>query len=345
LLLSPLSAALALGMTLAGARLDTAHELRSALHWRDSADADAELATLLGGVRARSGVEFRSANRLWGQRGVKFTAAFSARLQRDYAASMAELDFAADPATAAASVNGWVANETGGLITDLVSPTSIPRDLRVLLTNALYFKAEWQTRFPSEATHAGEFSTPHGDVPALYMKRSGEFRYAKLPGLQLVELPYRGELAMLIALPDAADALSAIELRLPAGLERWVAALSPRTAHVALPRFSSSSALDLKGPLQALGVRRAFQPGAEFSGMLESPADALAIGMIVQQTRLEVDEQGATAAAATAVGMYGLEARDEPRVTMSHPFLFLLRDTRSGLLLFSGRLCDPSAGG
>jgi serpin B len=116
LLLSPLSAALALGMALAGARLETAHELRSALHWSDSAAPDAELATLLGGLRARSGVEFRSANRLWGQRGVNFAAEFSAWLERDYAASLAELDFAADPATAAASVNGWVANETGGLV-------------------------------------------------------------------------------------------------------------------------------------------------------------------------------------------------------------------------------------
>jgi serpin B len=303
------------------------------------------LAALLGGLRDRPGVDFRSANRLWGQHGVNFALEFSARLDRNYGAALVTLDFAADPATAVASVNGWVTNQTGGLITDLVTPASITRDLRVLLTNALYLKAEWQTRFPSAATHAGTFSTPHGDVAARYMKRSGEFRYAKLPGLQLVELPYRGELAMLIALPDARDGLSALELRLPDGIERWLLALSPRTAHVALPRFSSSCSLDLKGPLEVLGVRRAFQPGAEFSAMLAPPAEALAIGMIVQQTRLEVDEQGATAAAATAVGMYGLEARDEPRISMSHPFLFLIRDTRTGLLLFIGRMVDPSAGG
>jgi serpin B len=344
LLVSPLSAAVALGMTLAGARGETARELQSALHWSHSADPDAELAALLQSLRERSGVTFLSANRLWGQRSVNFGLDFAARLDRSYGAPLVELDFADDPALAAASVNGWVASETGGLITDLVNPASIRRDLRVLLTNALYFKAQWKTQFPIAATVSGTFSTRHGEVPARYMKRSDGFRYAKLPGLQLVELPYRGEFTMLVALPDATDGLGALERRLTAGLERWLDALAPRTAHVALPRFSLSSTLALVEPLRLLGVRRAFEPGAEFSAMLQQPGESLAVGMIVQQTRLDVDEQGAVAAAATAVGMYGLEARDEPRVAANHPFLFLIRDTRTGLVLFIGRVEDPSGG-
>ena len=348
LLLSPLSAALALGMALEGARGETARELESALHWSDTPTVSAELGPLVRRLSegdGQDGVSLLSANHLWGRRDAGFAHDFVERLDRRYGAPLTELDFAADPVLASADINRWVSTQTRGLITELVSPVGITPDLSLVLTNALYFKADWATQFPVEATLSGNFRTPDGDVSASFMRRSGQFRYGELAGLQLVELPYRGNLAMLIALPRAVDGLAEIEQRMPNGLERWLAALSPRTAHVAIPRFRSSSSLDLREPLRALGVRRAFEPAADFSAMLEHPGRSLAVGMIVQQTRVEVDERGATAAAATAVGMYGLEARDEPRISASHPFLFLIRDTSTGLVLFIGRVEDPSRDG
>jgi serpin B len=347
LVLSPFSAAVALAMTLAGARGETERAMRHTLHLTSLPEphsAFGEVVRRLADRDGKDGLTLRSSNRLFGQTGFGFSAKFVALLGGTYGAPLGEVDIAREPEAARGVINDFIASRTGGLVPELLSASALAARPRLVLVNALYFRGEWRHRFDPGVTSEVAFRTPGGEVKVPFMRRTAELRYGRVHGAQLLELPYRGGLSMLLALPDAPDGLANLERRIPAGYERWLAALAPRTVQVGLPRWKSSTTLELGDALRALGMGSAFGAGADFSGMLEDGrhGDGLAIGTAVQQATIDVDERGATAAAATAVGMYGLEARDEPEFTATHPFLFFVRDDVSGAVLFAGRVVNPS---
>ena len=183
--------------------------------------------------------------------------------------------------------------------------------------------------------------------------------YPDSAGFLMVELPYKGDqLAMVVLLPREPDGLPHLESMLTsASLAEWLGHLRPRAVDTALPRFKSSAAMDLAQPLQALGMRRAFvspasPDGAQFGGMsaANDPARQLFIGGVRQQTWIEVDEKGTEAAAATAVMMAPGSAMPNrtmvaftPVFRADRPFVYLIRDRRSGAILFLGRHVDPRA--
>ncbi len=344
--LSPFNLRLTLLMAHGGARGDTAREMAAVLRAADQPPLDRPAVAALRRLRqasAADGQVLALANRLWGMHGVAFHDDFLA-LQRDaYGAPLERIDFG--DAAAVGVINGWIAEQTGGLIRDLLKPGSLSPSTPLVLTGAVYFKALWAEPFSMQQTVATPFFASGGRRPMVHMMSNtvSGARYAELDGVQVLELPYRGgETSMVIALPRAPDGLAALEARMtPALVEQWQQALRAQEVSVMLPRFRLDSRFSLADALQAMGMATAFDPArADFSGM---SVDRMFIAQVVHGAFVEVDESGTEAAAATAVvAGYGMPP-PIPTVHATHPFLFFIRHPPTGAILFMGRITDPCA--
>jgi serpin B len=354
LALSPLSIAAALTMTWAGARGETAAQMKKVLHLEGSPDHALEVAgKLVTGYEAPGAkVTVRVANRLFGASGYPFAPAYLDRVRAAFGAPLDPVDFAGGAEEGRRHINGWVAQQTQDRIKDLIPTGGVDPTTKLVLANAIYFLGDWALPFKKEATSpAPFFATPADvrDVPTMH--QTATFRYASTDGVALLEMPYAGgDLAMTIVLPAAADGLAAVEARLsPAVLDAWIGALAPTNVVVSLPKIEidPSSALSLGGVLSALGMPLAFSESeADFSGMVSSPAPGLYLSKVFHKAFVKVDEKGTEAAAATAAVMMPRSVQRQvqppPEFKADHPFLFFLRDTKSGAILFMGRVSDPS---
>lgn len=350
---SPASLAIALAMTWAGARGQTADEVRAVLGL--VGDRDAILDDLGGLARVvgdpASGVTLRMANRLFGARGLPLDPGFVATMRDTFAADLEPLDLA-DAAAARRHINTWVAARTEGRIAELLPDGAITPLTRLLLVNALYFLGRWAEPFAFEATRDAPFTIAPGQtrqVPTMHAMRT--LRLARGAGGRVLELPYAGGgAAMWIALPDRVDGLADLEASLDATtFGRWRAGFAAERVAVALPRFTVDPprAIDAGQALTALGMPTAFDGDrADFTGMSDpaDPADRLYLADVFHQATVIVDERGTEAAAASAARMAvrGASPRAEPFV-VDRPFLFAIVDRASGLVLFLGRVVDPTA--
>jgi serpin B len=243
-------------------------------------------------------------------------------------------------------INAWVEKQTKDKIKDLLQPGVLDVDTRLVLTNAIYFKGLWAQKFKKSATKEEPFHTAGGgSVKAPLMHQTGDFKYLDGGDFQALEMPYRGQgLSMVVLLPKKADGLAALEAKLTGpNLAAWLGKLRKQEVEVALPRFKMTRALALNATLEALGMRKAFIPGgADFSGMAGSAGRRLFIQAVVHQAFVDVNEEGTEAAAATAVAV-GADSEPPPPPVFraDHPFVFLVRDNRSGSVLFLGRLANP----
>lgn len=352
---SPASIAVALEMTYAGARGETAAQMGGVLGVEE-ADALHEAA---GNVLAswndpsRSAYTLRVANRLFGERRFMFRQPFVDLTASMYSAPLEALDFVTNADRSRVHINEWVARQTNDRIRDLIPPGSIDGLTRLVLANAVYFLARWERPFePNDTDRRPFFVAANRSVQAPTMQQSESFRYAEVPGAQVLEMPYRGgEIAMTIVLPTERMGLAAIERELDADrLAKWIAALGKERVAVSLPKFRvEPGSISMTDHLRALGMPLAFDPQrADFDGMAPRDAsqDALYVSDVFHKAFVEVDEDGTQAAAASAVVMTmrsaSMFARHSVVFNADHPFLFLIRDTRSGAILFMGRLVDPS---
>jgi len=254
-----------------------------------------------------------------------------------------------------APINRWVSAATRGLIPSIVD--EVDPLTEAMLVNAVYFKGSWQTQFDPKLTSPyGIFTKADGTEVPCEMMSSGAARrmpYAQLEEggvrFQLVELPYgSGErFAAALLVPEAeaeAGALDALAAAAPTKWAEWTAALSPVKAVVNLPRFKAEYGVrDLKVALAALGLQEAFTGHPEGAFLRMSPDRELYLHAVLHKTVLEVNEEGTEAAAATAAVMMtrAMPMNQPPRVTADRPFLFAVRDTQTGLLLFVGKLEAP----
>jgi serpin B len=174
------------------------------------------------------------------------------------------------------------------------------------------------------------------------MEQTARFPYVDADTFQALELPYAGnDLSMVVLLPKKADGLAALEQRLTeANVRDWLAKLRPDEVRVALPRFKVESGFELAETLKAMGMRQAFTGAADFSGM--DGRGGLFISAVIHKAYADVNEEGTEAAAATAVLLTRAAVRLGPVFRADHPFVFLIRDTRSGSVLFLGRVVNPS---
>jgi serpin B len=353
LFFSPHSVSVALAMTSEGARGETQQEMRAALRLPAEGPGDGyqRLARALEPrtIRTAEGevpaYRLASANALWGQHGYAFVPEFGARLAAAYAARFSEVDFRR-PDAARAAINAWAEEATAGKIRDLL-PQGLPTpDTRLVLTNAVHFKAGWAESFPARATEDGTFARDGGgEVRVRLMRRTDGFTYGETERAQVLEIPYQGGgMSMVVVLPKTKGGLAEVESS--EGIEAWTGALQ-RGAYVAvkLPRFTFSTGFELTEALKGLGMRRAFDgQAADFSGI--SAAERLFVGAVLHKAFVAVDEKGTEAAAATAVAIPAAEAPGPERTpipfTADHPFLFLVRHRATGTVLFLGRVADPS---
>jgi serpin B len=349
---SPHSISTALAMTYAGARGNTAAEMAATLRLPPGQQAVhpafGALQEALGQAQ-RDGIRLVAANSLWPQRGYPFREDYLALLRRHYGVSVTPVDYQAAREEARATINGWVEEHTESRIRDLLAPSDLSALTRMVLVNAVYFKGSWQHAFPLGDTTDAPFHLAGGrTVQTPMMTQKLSCGYASLPMLEALELPYAdGGMSMVVLLPGKEEGIAALEKALsPETLAGWLGALRNQEVQVALPRFKTTCRFRLNDVLMAMGMRDAFREAdANFEGM-DGRANWLYIGAAVHKAFVEVNEEGTEAAAATGVVMVarGLPART-PVFRADRPFLFLIRETRSGAILFAGRLADPTQSG
>lgn len=357
LFFSPHSLSLALAMTYAGAAGETARQMAETLHFRlpghELHAAFNALDRYLAGRGAEGGFDLRIVNAVWGQRGHDFLPSFLDALAEHYGAGVRAADFRGAAEEARVAINGWVEEQTEDRIRDLVPPGAIDGLTRLVLTNAVYFKAAWVYPFEEGLTRPGVFRLlDGGEVETPMMHALEELGYARGNGWQAVDLPYEGgELSMVILLPDAGR-FREFEAGLDAErVSGMLAGLWGAQVALAMPKFEFDSQFALPGTLKALGMADAFDPRrADFSGMdgrsCRAGDDAcLRIADVVHKAFVSVDEAGTEVAAATAV-MMATESAPPERVdvTIDRPFLFLIRDRATEAILFLGRLVQPETG-
>jgi len=328
----------ALAMTYAGARGKTAREMETVLHYGPKTHAEAKaLAERLG---ARSGFELSVANALWPQRGFTLKPAFLDLVKAHYGAPVHPVDYIRAAEAARKRINGWVEERTKERIKELIDPGILDADTRLVLTNAIYFKAGWVTPFTQGATRPADFHlSPDKSVTVPTMQVVGPFRYFRWAEGFVIELPYKGGATMtILAMDDISKAM--LDIDTTAGLRK---AMRGERIHLHLPKFKTTSQFELAGTLQTMGMPTAFSGQADFSGMTETE-DRLQISEVIHKAFVSVDEKGTEAAAATAVVMKrGAAAQpSKPRVVrVDKPFLFWIRHRATNTILFMGRIVDP----
>lgn len=333
--ISPLSASIALSMTAAGAGGATQEEMLRTLGFEGLSVKDLN-ACNRGIIDLLSsdpeGVELNVANSLWVSDRFTLKSLYIRTAGSEYSARVSNLDFS-DPASPSV-INRWCAENTAGRIDKMIE--NIDPATQMYLLNALYFKGMWTTPFDAANTRKDIFHGNRRDSEVEFMHRTASFPYYIGPEGALLELPYgEGSFVMDIFLP--AEGVSAEEFA--SGLDGE--ALSTLTGllqsdriKVTLPKFKAEYETSLNATLQHLGMRDAFTPSADFSGMSKEP---LMISEVKQKTFIEVNEEGSEAAAVTSVAVMRTSLAPEPlEFRVDRPFVFLIRELTSGTVLFMG---------
>jgi serine protease inhibitor len=349
---SPYSVAVALGMTVQGARGTTARQILDVLHCDQAAELAAGLNSIDLALADRSGalpgddgrrVELASANSLWGQRELVWERPFLDVLAKDFGTGMRVVDYA-ERAAASSAINAWVSRQTHDRIRDLVPAEALSVDTRLVLANALYFKAPWQTPFRASATQEAPFHRlDSSTVDAELMSGTGA-RFGAGPGWVAVDLPYaREQLAMAVVVPDTGRFLAVRDAVTGQWLTDLLTTLASTPVQVRLPRWTSRSNLPLADTLAELGMPTAFTDAADFTGMTTQLP--LELDAVLHQGFIAVDEEGTEAAAATAV-VAQTTSMVVPRETVvaDRPFLYVIHDLPTRTPLFLGQVLDPTAG-
>jgi serpin B len=349
-LFSPYSVSTALAMTYGGARGETAKQMAKALHFNQEQGATdsafGQLQVQLNQLSRPGNIELSIANALWSQKGHPFLPVFLATAKNNYQANINQADFETGAELARNEINRWVELRTKSKIQDALPAGSIDRATRLVLVNAIYFKGAWLKAFWEEATLSEPFHVSASkNVDCKLMQNTDSVRYLQAQDFQAVELPYKGkDLAMVILLPQKVEGCTNLEKRLsPMFIWRSISLLKEQEVEIFLPRFKIESELDLHATLSKRGIRDAFDPQkADFSG-IDGDTD-LFISAVFHKAWVEVNEEGTEAAAVTGVPLSSSSAEPQrpPIFRADHPFIFFIRDTRSGNILFLGRLAQPS---
>ena len=336
-------------MAYAGARGNTATEMAKALHFTlPPAQLHPAMGALLRDLNAaHSDYQLNVANALWAQQGYTFLDQFLNLLKTDYGAGLQQVDFKGAPEAARSTINQWVEQKTQDKIKDLLAPGALRPDTRLVLTNAIYFKGNWQTQFDKAQTRNEDFYLSQTkSTTAPLMHREGSFGYFDGETFQVLEIPYKSnELSLIVLLPKERGGLSGLENSMTASnMQQWLNQVAPVSkVIVTIPRFKSTQEFELSTALRALGMPQAFASNADFSGM--TGKRDFAISAVIHKAFVDVNEEGTEAAAATAVTMRALAMRAGPPPPVfraDHPFIFLIRDNGSRSILFMGRMTDPS---
>ncbi len=347
---SPYSISMVLGMTYNGASGSTAFEMASVLHFDlpvEALNREFQLVTEmlnLGDLSMERGDPFTLAisNGLWVQNGYELLNSFVTAVTGYYSASVENLDFAGDAEGSREVINSWVAESTMDKILDLIPRGVLGADTRVVLTNAVYFKASWRHPFDAHATSDGRFILPNGSAVVVPMMTNTEhYGYAFTEEWSAVALDYAGgDAGMLIIMPSG-DMEEFQEDFNAETLDAIGTSMTSRNVHLTMPGFEFTRSMPLGAILISLGMESAFGPDANFSGFTGNPD--LYISEVLHKAFVKVDEEGTEAAAATAVVMNMLSMPETPiEMNINRPFIFIIQDNPTGSIVFMGRMMDPT---
>ncbi len=350
LFFSPYSISTALAMTYAGARGKTEAQMAETLHFslkqKALHPAFADLSAHFQEIQEAGNVALNIANAIWIQQDFELLTQFLDTVEEHYDAGLFQVNFAEAYEEARLKINAWVEDKTNKRIRDLLPPGVINALTRLVLTNAIYFKSNWDVKFEEDFTNEEPFwLTPEKKIMAPMMHQRNTFKYGEDATVQILQMPYTGgELSMVILLPKEKDGLAKLEADLDADqLPDRISRIFSREVDVSFPRFKLTSRFTLSTVLEKMGMTNAFSDGADFSGM--APGGQLSITEVLHKAFVEVNEEGTEAAAATAV-VVGVTSVAEPRPVVvfkaDHPFIFLIRDNQTGSILFLGKIMNPA---
>lgn len=355
LVTSPLSASSVFALLSLGAGGKTHDEIIDVLKLQDDHTTRTEFGKTTSALAVTRGVTLALANRLFmANNGFTLAPAFKNDATEVFDAGVESINFGQGE-QAAKTINQYVQNATHDRIKDLISDTDLNSDTRLVLVNAIYFKGKWQTRFEARKTKERDFKmSPGRNVQVPTMTSLSEYEYAESEnlGVQIVELPYEeGAVSLVVVLPRPKNSLDELLklLATPAGAAEIIATvqrLLPTQVNLHLPRFKVETEVDLKDVFTKLGASKMFDPQLADLSKLATGKEQLYVYKAVQKAFIEVNEDGAEAAAASAAMIYGRSGRVfEPpqpvRFYANRPFLWLLRTRTTHLTLFSGIYRGP----
>jgi serpin B len=352
LVCSPYSLSAVLAMTFAGASGETEQEMARVLHF-DLAQQRLHPAFNALDRRLAAGGELQMANALWGMADYPYNQTFLDLLAAQYGAGLGLVDFN-KPEEARVVINDWISEHTGGRIPEMIPPGDIKPETYpwLMLTDAVYFKAEWEWPFPAESTHKREFTLLDGSrIDVSMMQRKAVLPCATGAGWQAVELPYEGEtFSMVIILPDEGELETVIEGLDAGALDGIVAKLKQGKVELVMPRFGIESTPPVEETLKALGMKRMFELESDFNKMIDLNAKlpqpaGLGVGGVHQKAFIAVAEKGTEAAAASSVTMVAGTVTTTTEyyreIIVDRPFVYLIRDRESGQIVFLGQVTRP----
>lgn len=284
------------------------------------------------------------ANALWIDDGFSLYDSYREVVRNAYGASAGKVDFG-DAGGAVQQINGWASDSTSGLIREVIDEDGVDDSTAMVITSAVYFKGEWATPFPTNATREGPFAREDGSsTRADFMTVEGDFDHVAYDGYQVLRIPYRGDrLSMLVVLPDDAGGLGRVADGLSAGaLASWLDDMEGQRWRVTIPKFTAEARHDLERAMGSMGVTDAFDVStADLSHIgFHRDGGALYVGSAVHAAYVGVDEAGTEAAAVTSVEVRRISST--PSFVADRPFAFLIHDGESGAILFMGSVADPS---
>ena len=351
LILSPFSISLALAMTYAGARGETEAQMAQALHFSAQEQLHPAFNALdlaledqdINLDKDQEPMQLNIANAVWAEQTFSFLQEYLDTIATNYGAGIHLSDFVNNYEPTRREINNWVGDETKNKIKNLIPEGSLNADTRMVLVNAIYFKADWLDQFESNDTYNYTFYLLDGSqVTVPMMGQMMYVPYAAGDGYQAVELPYAGNTAAMdIIVPDAGR-FEEIESALTGeSLNEILGSMEANSVMLKMPKFEFESSFSLPDTLSNMGMTDAFDPGlADFSGM--TGKQDLFIGDIIHKAFVAVDEEGTEAAAATVVFMELAGAvYSELNLVIDRPFIFFIRDLETGQILFVGRVLNP----
>lgn len=345
---SPYSISSALAMAYEGAKGQTAEEMQKVFHFPEDAAVRRPAIARIYNLLNSGGKNFKlsTANALWAQKDYPFVDDYFNTISTYYGGLATNLDFKGETERSRITINNWIEDKTYDRIKDLIPSGMLSPATRLVLTNAIYFKANWSHKFDAENTRDGEFKLTSGaNRNVKMMHLTSRFNYGETNDLQTLEMDYlSNNLSMLIILPKENNLNRIESIFSKQELNDWKEGMQNKQVIVTLPKFTFGTKYFMSEDLQAMGMPTAFKyPEADFTGM--SPTGELYIDEVIHQTFIEVAEYGTEAAAATAVIMRAgaMAPTEEPKqFTADHPFIFLIQDKRTGEILFLGRVMDPT---
>ncbi|XP_004579499.2 serpin B8 [Ochotona princeps] len=344
---SPLSINISLAMVYLGARGDTADQMSKVLFVNKDQDVHRGFQSLVTKVN-KTGTQYllRMANRLFGEETCDFLSSFKEACWKFYQAELEELSFAKNTEGCRKHINDWVAEKTEGKISEVLGAGTVGPLTKLVLVNAVYFKAKWNEQFDRKHTRGMLFKTNKEEKTVQMMFKRAKFKIGHIEEVhsQVLELPYANEdLSMLILLPDDNTDLTVVEKALTYDTFRaWTnpEKMTKSQVEVFLPVLKLEESYDLESVLQHLGMTDAFEETkADFSGM--SSRKNVPLSKISHKCFVEVNEEGTEMAAATAVVRNTRCSRMGLRFCANHPFLFFIRHNETNSLLLCGRFCSP----